>query len=209
MEFSPHPPSLFFFSIPPDDHLGLCLSFVWNNKFHIHKKQQQIFLFCILRFYTSDRKRNCNGSIYRRCNHRDIGSVLTKWCLLFVCFLGVTTQCGCIFHIPVNGFSLLVFRGFLITHNGAPQSVGLLWTSDQSVAVTTTWQHSQQINIHAPGGIRTHNHSRRAAEDLRLRQRVHWDRHKKCILEVNSKKQIKYKIYVFYFRSQNCTSRHS
>jgi hypothetical protein len=26
------------------------------------------------------------------------------------------------------------FRGFLITHNDAPQSVGLLWTSDQSVA---------------------------------------------------------------------------
>jgi hypothetical protein len=26
----------------------------------------------------------------------------------------------------------------LITHNDAPQSVGLLWTSDQSVAKTTT-----------------------------------------------------------------------
>jgi len=25
-------------------------------------------------------------------------------------------------------------QGFLITHNDAPQSVGLLWTSDQSVA---------------------------------------------------------------------------
>jgi hypothetical protein len=30
------------------------------------------------------------------------------------------------------------FRGFLITHNDAPQSVGLLWTSDQSVAETST-----------------------------------------------------------------------
>ena len=29
-------------------------------------------------------------------------------------------------------------RGFLITHNDAPQSVGLLWTSDQSVAETST-----------------------------------------------------------------------
>ena len=37
-------------------------------------------------------------------------------------------------------------------------------------------QHSQQTNIHAPGGIQTHNLSRRAAEDLRLRQRGHWDR---------------------------------
>ena len=36
--------------------------------------------------------------------------------------------------------------------------------------------HSQQTNIHAPGKIRTHNLSRRAAEDLRLRPRGHWDR---------------------------------
>ena len=41
------------------------------------------------------------------------------------------------FHSPVAGFSLLVFRGFLITHD-APQSVGLLWTSYQSVAETST-----------------------------------------------------------------------
>jgi hypothetical protein len=29
-------------------------------------------------------------------------------------------------------------RGFLITHNDAPQSVGLTWTSDRSVAETST-----------------------------------------------------------------------
>jgi hypothetical protein len=39
------------------------------------------------------------------------------------------------------GFGLFVPRGFLITHNDAPQSVGLLWTSDQFVAETSTWQH--------------------------------------------------------------------
>ena len=37
-------------------------------------------------------------------------------------------------------------------------------------------QHSQQTNFHAPGGIRTHNPSRRAAADLAL---GHWDRHDK------------------------------
>ena len=37
-------------------------------------------------------------------------------------------------------------------------------------------QRSQQTNIHAPGGIRTHNRSRRAAKDLRLRPRGYWDR---------------------------------
>jgi hypothetical protein len=56
---------------------------------------------------------------------------------LFVCFPGVTTHCGCISHSLVAGFSL-VYRGFLITHNDAPQSVGLLWTSDQSVTETST-----------------------------------------------------------------------
>jgi hypothetical protein len=37
-------------------------------------------------------------------------------------------------------------------------------------------QHSQQINIHAPGGIWTHDLSRQAAADLRLRPRGYWDR---------------------------------
>jgi len=32
--------------------------------------------------------------------------------------------------------------GFYITHNDASQSVGLLWTSDQLVAETSTWQHT-------------------------------------------------------------------
>jgi hypothetical protein len=39
--------------------------------------------------------------------------------------------------------------------------------------------NTQQTNIYAPGGIRTHDRSRRAAVDLRLRSRGHWDRHTK------------------------------
>jgi hypothetical protein len=47
-------------------------------------------------------------------------------------------------------------------------------------------QHSQQKNIHPPPrGIRTHNLSRRAAEDLRLRPRGHWDRHILSIVQFN------------------------
>jgi hypothetical protein len=34
------------------------------------------------------------------------------------------------------------FGGFYITLRHTPQSVGLLWTSDQSVAETSTWQHT-------------------------------------------------------------------
>jgi hypothetical protein len=37
-------------------------------------------------------------------------------------------------------------------------------------------QHSQGTNIHAFGGIRTHNPSKRAAAVPRLRPRGHWDR---------------------------------
>jgi len=59
------------------------------------------------------------------------------------------------------------------THSDTPHSVGILWTSDQPVAETST---SQETDIHAPGGIRTHNPSKRAAADTRLRQRGHWDR---------------------------------
>jgi len=55
-------------------------------------------------------------------------------------------------------------RSFYITYNDAPWSVGLFWTSDQLVAETSTWQHTTlTTNIHAPGGIRTNNVSRRAA----------------------------------------------
>jgi hypothetical protein len=43
---------------------------------------------------------------------------------------------------PSVGYGLLVPRGFVITHNDAPQSVGLLWTSEQLVAETSTWQHT-------------------------------------------------------------------
>jgi len=69
-------------------------------------------------------------------------------------------------------------RGFQITHNEAPQSLGLLWTSDQLVAEPSTWQHiTLTTDRHPrPGGIRTHNLSRRAAANLRLRPRGHWDR---------------------------------
>jgi hypothetical protein len=64
-------------------------------------------------------------------------------------------------------------QGFLITHNDTPQLVGLLWMSDQLIAETSTWQHT---NTHVPGGIQTHDHSRRVAVDLQLRPRGRWDR---------------------------------
>ena len=73
--------------------------------------------------------------------------------------------------------------GSEITHKNAPQSVGLLWTGDQPLAKTSTWQHTQnaqRTNIHAPGGIRTRNLSKRSAVDTRLRPLGHWDRQQRC-----------------------------
>ena len=86
----------------------------------------------------------------------------------------VVKKCVCLFFRRDTPHLLV----FYITHNDAPQSIGLLWTSDQPVAETSTWQHTQQsqkTDIHATGGIRTHNLSRRSAVDLRLRPPGHWD----------------------------------
>ena len=38
--------------------------------------------------------------------------------------------------------------GFEITHNDTPQSVGLLWTSDQPITETCTWQTHNTKNRH-------------------------------------------------------------
>ena len=51
---------------------------------------------------------------------------------------GAKTYCEFVFCSPLAGYKPPRLRGFLITHNDAPQSVGLPWTSDQSVAETST-----------------------------------------------------------------------
>jgi hypothetical protein len=61
---------------------------------------------------------------------------------LLVYFPGVTTHYVCIFTARLRALASSFSRGFLITHNDAPQSVGLLWTSDQLVAETSTLQHT-------------------------------------------------------------------
>jgi len=43
--------------------------------------------------------------------------------------------------IAPEGQGLLIVLGFMITQNDTPQSVGLLWTSDQPDADSSTWQH--------------------------------------------------------------------
>ena len=55
-----------------------------------------------------------------------------KNCLFVSFFLSFWRDC------PPSGPWPPQSRGFQITHNNAPQSVGLLWTSDQLVAETST-----------------------------------------------------------------------
>jgi hypothetical protein len=64
----------------------------------------------------------------------------------------------------------IVGQGFLISEGPRSRtdtlhSAGLLWTSDQSDAETSTSQYSQQTDISVPGGIRTRNPCKRAAAD--------------------------------------------
>ena len=45
-----------------------------------------------------------------------------------------------------------------------------------AVSFVLTVKHTQQTNIHAPGGIQTRNPSKRSAADPRLRPPGHWNR---------------------------------
>jgi hypothetical protein len=63
------------------------------------------------------------------------------------------------------------------------------WSAPSQRPLPDNKQHSQQTNIHALSGIRTHNVSRRAAAHPRLRQRGQWDR--RLMLFV---------VYKYYFR---------
>jgi hypothetical protein len=63
----------------------------------------------------------------------------------------------------------------LVTFTDSPHSVGVFCTSGWPVAETLldNLQHSQETDIHAPGGIRTPSPSNLAAAGTRLRPRSH------------------------------------
>jgi hypothetical protein len=86
--------------------------------------------------------------------------------------------CSPIAPLPPAERDLLIIEATR-SHSDTPQSVGLLWTSDRPAADTSTWQHtqhSQQMNIHDPIGIRTRNPSNLATADSRLIPYGHRDR---------------------------------
>ena len=75
-----------------------------------------------------------------------------------------------------------------LDHTQRRTTVGMTYDSSRRVISSSqrplpdNTRHSQQTNIHAPGGIQTHDLSRRAAAELRLRPRGHWDRQQKLTL---------------------------
>jgi len=62
-------------------------------------------------------------------------------------------------------------------------------------------QHSQQTNIHVPGGTGTHDLSRRAVTDPRLRPRGHWDRRTVRITPCNTTERPFYDLYTLILNS--------
>jgi len=75
-------------------------------------------------------------------------SILCNICRIYIYIFHAVLQ-------PSSGYGLLVLE-FSRSRSDIPQSVGFLWASDQPDAGTSTWQHtqhSQQTDIHAPGGI--------------------------------------------------------
>jgi hypothetical protein len=75
----------------------------------------------------------------------------------------------------------LVGQGLLIieasrSHSDTSHSVGLLWTSDQPNAETSTWQNTTLTRYRHPcHRIRTRNPSKQTAADPHLRPRGYWD----------------------------------
>jgi len=68
-------------------------------------------------------------------------------------------------------------QGLLIVEDSWSYSDTLGRTpQDEWPARPDNTQLSHETDIHAPGGIRTHNPNKRAAADPRLRPRCHWDR---------------------------------
>ena len=108
----------------------------------------------------------------------------------------VWTRCKLFFLVvlrPNAGHGLLILevsRLHTTTYHSRQDFSGREISSSQRPLPDNT-QHSQQTDIHATGGIETHDLSRRAAADLRFRPRGHWNRH--CSMYTSIKLQ-EYKI---------------
>jgi hypothetical protein len=113
---------------------------------------------------------NCNNTAFSLSYHLILKLRITQFDVYYYYYYYFLWLCS---PAQAMAFSSARFLGYI---NRRATFGTIFWTSDHLVAETSTWQHTQQANIHAAGAIRTHDPSRRAAVDLRLRLRGHWDR---------------------------------
>jgi hypothetical protein len=81
--------------------------------------------------------------------------------------------------LPSSTYSQQVSRLFSLDHIQTHTTVGRTPLDEGSARrrdLYLTTQTLYKTNIQAPGGIRTHDPSKRSTADLRLRPRGHWDR---------------------------------
>ena len=115
----------------------------------------------------------CEG----RVSNSDVRRILLLVTPFF--FLSASQHIAVLYSQPFGGLlasSFEVSRSHKTTLHSRYDSSGQVISSSQRPLPDNT-QHSQQTNVHAPSGIRTHNVSWRAAVDLRLRPLGYWDRH--------------------------------
>ena len=113
----------------------------------------------------------------------DSGGLITLQKLYIFFLLALQPPLGVVFYSPLGGFSLLaceVSRSHTTTRHSRQDSSERMISPSQRPLPDNT-QHSQHTNIQALGGIRTHDRSRRAAVDLCISPRGHWDRPKSYI----------------------------
>ena len=92
-------------------------------------------------------KLHCQRKYVTRHTSTDIGN-LNSSNIYYLFFYGATAPSG---PGPPH------YRGFTITHNDAPQSVELLWTSGQPDAETSTCQHTKHTRNNHPCPRRVSN----------------------------------------------------
>jgi len=127
--------------------------------------------------------------------------VCTRLCYFFF-LLTLQPPLGVVFYSPLVGFSLLAYEVSWSMQRRA--TVGRTPLNEWSVRrrdLYLTTHNTHNTHIHALGGIRAHDLSRRAAVDLRLRPRGHWDRHVFVILMPNSVNQFFFNVGTYF----NCS----
>ena len=105
--------------------------------------------------------------------------MLNAWprIISFFFLLALQPPMGVVFYSPLVGLASSLTR--FLDHIQRRATVGRTPLSEWSVRrrdLYLTTHNTHNTNIHALGGIRTHDLSSRAAEDLRLRPHGHWDR---------------------------------